>query len=536
MVYYYPENRGGIHLVRAVLLYSALLYFLIFSIEAKSDGTSTLSDTESTTTTTYKTTLTPQTPNLRRNLPSIVKDLDNEEFTSKSNNKQNSTFTDKKGTSLITDEQPHDGHFPVIKFPLGKAGHLIFPALITLYLLLCLTIVCDCFLVPCIQAISIKVDLSFDVAGATLMAAASSSPEFFINILGTFLIKSDVGVGTVLGTGLYALMIVPALCILLNSNKVLKVDYWPITRDSFAYCVSILVLVLILADGRIYYYEALILIAIYFCYLIVLRYNLELRYYLEMLALEIHRRRYAHQIDEPTRPLLLKPGRPPVSMSVEDVFYVLEDHTPEFYTMGRWPLNCSLYTKVQWLLMWPIITVLRMTIPTYWSRKFQHIYMITFVMCVAWIGVICYCIAWMIITIGNEINVPDSVMGLTLLAAGMSIPETISGVIVANQGYGTMALCNALGSNTFAILICLGVPWLIKTLSSYPHTGYLTIGSQGTADSSFIVLIALLVTYMIFLANKFYLKRKIGWLCILLYIVFISVGIYIELQYFWHGK
>lgn len=40
----------------------------------------------------------------------------------------------------------------------------------------------------------------------------------------------------------------------------------------------------------------------------VLRYNLELRYYLEMLALEIHRRRYAHQIDEPTRPLLLKPG------------------------------------------------------------------------------------------------------------------------------------------------------------------------------------------------------------------------------------
>lgn len=66
----------------------------------------------------------------------------------------------------------------------------------------------------------VEVDLSFDVAGATLMAAASSSPEFFINILGTFLIKSDVGVGTVLGTGLYALMIVPALCILLNSNKV----------------------------------------------------------------------------------------------------------------------------------------------------------------------------------------------------------------------------------------------------------------------------------------------------------------------------
>lgn len=29
---------------------------------------------------------------------------------------------------------------------------------------------------------------------------------------------------------------------------------------------------------------------------------------------------------------------------------------------------------------------------------------------------------------------PETVMGLTLIAAGMSIPETISGVIVANQG------------------------------------------------------------------------------------------------------
>lgn len=36
--------------------------------------------------------------------------------------------------------------------------------------------------------------------------------------------------------------------------------------------------------------------------------------------------------------------------------------------------------------------------------------------------------------LGNKLSMPESVMGLTLLAAGMSIPETISGVIVANQG------------------------------------------------------------------------------------------------------
>lgn len=54
------------------------------------------------------------------------------------------------------------------------------------------------------------------------MAAASSSPEMFVNILATFLTKSDVGVGTVLGTGLFAMLLVPAFCIIFSTSKVKK--------------------------------------------------------------------------------------------------------------------------------------------------------------------------------------------------------------------------------------------------------------------------------------------------------------------------
>jgi len=32
------------------------------------------------------------------------------------------------------------------------------------------------------------------------------------------------------------------------------------------------------------------------------------------------------------------------------------------------------------------------------------------------------------------LKIPDSVLGLTFLAAGMSIPEAVSSVIVTNQG------------------------------------------------------------------------------------------------------
>lgn len=55
-------------------------------------------------------------------------------------------------------------------------------------------------------------------------------------------------------------------------------------------------------------------------------------------------------------------------------------------------------------------------------------------------------------------------MGLTFLAAGTSIPEAVSSVIVTAQGHGTMGISNSIGSNIFDILLCLGFPWLIKTL------------------------------------------------------------------------
>lgn len=38
------------------------------------------------------------------------------------------------------------------------------------------------------------------------------------------------------------------------------------------------------------------------------------------------------------------------------------------------------------------------------------------------------------VILGDTFRIPDSIMGLTFLAAGMSVPEAVSSVIVANQG------------------------------------------------------------------------------------------------------
>ena len=61
-----------------------------------------------------------------------------------------------------------------------------------------IAIICDDFFVPSLEAISEKLDLSEDVAGATFMAAGSSAPELFTSVAGVGT-DSDVGVGTIVG-------------------------------------------------------------------------------------------------------------------------------------------------------------------------------------------------------------------------------------------------------------------------------------------------------------------------------------------------
>lgn len=54
-------------------------------------------------------------------------------------------------------------------------------------------------------------------------------------------------------------------------------------------------------------------------------------------------------------------------------------------------------------------------------------------------------------------------MGLTFLAAGTSVPEAVSSVLVTNQGHGAMGISSSISSNTFDILLCLGLPWFVKS-------------------------------------------------------------------------
>lgn len=84
----------------------------------------------------------------------------------------------------------------------------------------------------------------------------------------------------------------------------------------------------------------------------------------------------------------------------------------------------------------------------------------------------------MITLIGTALDIPDTVMGLTFVAAGVSIPDALSSIAVIKEGYGDMAVSNAVGSNVFDILVCLGLPWLIQT-TILDTGGHVNVISKG---------------------------------------------------------
>merc|ERR1719343_1365863 len=101
------------------------------------------------------------------------------------------------------------------------------------------------------------------------------------------------------------------------------------------------------------------------------------------------------------------------------------------------------------------------TVPDCKNTRFEKLWPLTFILCIVWIAILAYVMVWMATTFGVVTGIPDPVMGLTLLAAGTSIPDALSSLAVARKGYGDMAVSSSVGSNIFDILVGLPVPWIL---------------------------------------------------------------------------
>jgi cation:H+ antiporter len=67
------------------------------------------------------------------------------------------------------------------------------------------------------------------------------------------------------------------------------------------------------------------------------------------------------------------------------------------------------------------------------------------------------------VVFARALGVSDLVIGLTIIAAGTSMPEVATSVTAAVRGQRDIAVGNVIGSNTFNILGCLGLSGLVSS-------------------------------------------------------------------------
>lgn len=94
-----------------------------------------------------------------------------------------------------------------------------------------------------------------------------------------------------------------------------------------------------------------------------------------------------------------------------------------------------------------------------------------------------------------------------------------------------MAVSNAVGSNTFNILVCLGVPWLIQSLINMNvRNNYAEITSIALEYSTGLLLLSLGIMYGILIWNQYKIDRKVAWMAILLYFCFLAFDTLVEMN------
>ncbi|KAF0039788.1 hypothetical protein F2P81_008023 [Scophthalmus maximus] len=177
-------------------------------------------------------------------------------------------------TQQKEDNNQHDNtssaainEFPEDIFTLEQRRHgaVLLHVLCAIYMFHALAIVCDVYFVPSLEKVSENLQLSQDVAGATFMAAGSSAPELFTSLI-----------GTIVGSAVFNILVIIGLCGIFSGQPI-SLSWWPLFRDALFYILSILVLILVIYDEKVVWWETIILISMYGLYIIIMKFNRSLR-------------------------------------------------------------------------------------------------------------------------------------------------------------------------------------------------------------------------------------------------------------------
>ncbi|CAJ0592894.1 unnamed protein product [Cylicocyclus nassatus] len=225
-----------------------------------------------------------------------------------------------------------------------------------------------------------------------------------------------------------------------------------------------------------------------------------------------------------------KPEEPRRSSQIEEIKSILEEEEDEPLNM-EWPDRFM--KRVTYVCLAPVLIPMWVTIPDVRRPESRAWYPVTFVNSILWIAFFSYLMVWWANTIGETLGIPTEVIGLTILAAGTSIPDLITSVIVARKGLGDMAVSSSVGSNIFDVCVGLPIPWLlyfIYELIRNPGNPaqFISVSSKGLLCSVGMLFIMLVVLVFSTFISRWQMNKAFGVIMIVSYIGFCLFSVALE--------
>lgn len=113
--------------------------------------------------------------------------------------------------------------------------------------------------------------------------------------------------------------------------------------------------------------------------------------------------------------------------------------------------------------------------------------------------------------IALAMGVSEAIVGLTIVAAGTSLPELATSIVAARKGSSALAIGNAIGSNIFNIFFVVGCSAVAAPLDA---------GTVSVVD--FALLVFSLLLLWLFSATKLTIERWEGGLLLAVYVSYVA--------------
>ena len=119
--------------------------------------------------------------------------------------------------------------------------------------------------------------------------------------------------------------------------------------------------------------------------------------------------------------------------------------------------------------------------------------------------------------IAQALGVPESVIALTFVALGTSLPELVTAITSLAKGHGSLSLGNVIGANVFNLVLVSGMSITVSPFSIPQNSTIMGINSSLVMDLPVMFAVMLLLTVPALLKGR--LSRWQGVLLLCIYAV-----------------